>query len=89
MIRDAYFIYDPENVALLIEEWSSFTGSILSNLQAFDIKYNFEIGTAISLYKHALAKKLLKVNMNEKINLNDDVSNVIVPTLSDSKKRWA
>lgn len=53
------------------------------------MKYNFEIGTAISLYKHALAKKLLKVNMHEKINLNEDVSNVIVPTLSDSKKRWA
>lgn len=88
-LRDAYFIDDPETVALLIEEWSSFTGSILANLQAFDMKYNFEVGTAISLYKHALAKKLLKVNMHEKINLNEDVSNVIVTTLSDAKKRWA
>lgn len=88
-LRDAYFIDDPETVTLLIEEWNSFTGSILSNLQSFDIKYNFEIGTAISLYKYALAKKLLKVNMYEKINLNDDVSNVIVSTLTDSKKRWA
>lgn len=88
-LRDAYFVNDEENLALLIEEWRGFTGVILANLQAFDMNYNFELGTGISLYKHALAKKLLKVNMHEKINLNDDVSNVLVTTLSDSKKRWA
>lgn len=88
-LRDAYFVNDVENLALLMEEWHSFTGSVLASLQAFDMKYNFEIGTGISLYKHALAKKLLKVNMHEKINLNEDVSNVLVANLSDSKKRWA
>lgn len=88
-LRDAYFVNDDESLSLLMEEWSSFTGSVLANLQAFDTKYNFELGTGISLYKHALAKKLLKVNMHEKINLNDDVSNVLLATLSDSKKRWA
>ncbi|WJE30600.1 TnsA endonuclease N-terminal domain-containing protein [Bacillus altitudinis] len=88
-LRDSYFINDDENLTLLMRDWSSFTGSVLANLQAFDMKYNFELGTGISLYKHALAKKLLKVNMHEKIDLNEDVSNVIVSTLSDSKKRWA
>lgn len=88
-LRDAYFVNDVENLALLMEEWHSFTGSVLMSLQAFDMKYNFEIGTGISLYKHALAKKLLKVNMHEKINLNEDVSNVLLANLSDSKKRWA
>lgn len=88
-LRDAYFVNDDENLALLMEEWRSFTGSVLANLQAFDTKYNFELGTGISLYKHALAKKLLKVNMHEKINLNDDVSSVLFATLSDSKERWA
>lgn len=86
-LRDAYFVNDDENLALLMEEWRGFAGSVLGNLQAFDRKYNFEVGTGISLYKHALAKKLLKVNMHEKINLNDDVSNVLMATLSDSKKR--
>ncbi|WP_339196525.1 TnsA endonuclease N-terminal domain-containing protein [Solibacillus sp. FSL R5-0449] len=88
-LRDAYFINDDENLELLMGEWHTFTGSILANLQAFDIKFNLEIGTGISLFKHALAKKLLKVNMHEKITLNEDVSNVIVATLTDSKKRWA
>lgn len=88
-LRDAYFVDDDENLILLMEEWPGFTGSVLANLQAFDTKYNFELGTGISLYKHALAKKLLKVNMHEKISLNEDVSNVIVTTVSDSKKRWA
>lgn len=88
-LRDAYFVNDDENLALLMEEWSGFTGAVLANLQAFDMKYNFEVGTGISLYKHALAKKLLKIDMNEKINLNEDVSNVLLATSFDSKKRWA
>ncbi|MBB4825597.1 hypothetical protein HNO89_002833 [Sporosarcina luteola] len=88
-IRDAYFINDNETLTLLMEEWNRFTGSVITNLQAFDMKYNFEVGTGISLYKHALAKKLLKVNMHEKISLNEDVSNVMVTAVSDSKKRWA
>jgi len=88
-LRDSYFVNDDETLALLMEEWNRFTGLVLVNLQAFDTKYNFELGIGISLYKHALAKKLLKVNMYEKISLNEDVSNVIVTTVSDSKKRWA
>lgn len=88
-LRDAYFVDDDENLILLMEEWPGFTGSVFANLKAFDTKYNFKLGTGISLYKHALAKKLLKVNMHEKISLNEDVSNVIVTTVSDSKKRWA
>ncbi|MGG0718921.1 TnsA endonuclease N-terminal domain-containing protein [Robertmurraya massiliosenegalensis] len=88
-LRDAYFVDEGEKVDLLMNEWASFNGTVLENLQAFDMKYNFEMGTAISLYKHALAKKLIKVDMNNKIDLKEDVTNVLLMNASDFKKRLA
>lgn len=88
-LRDAYFVDEGEKVDLLMNEWASFNGTVSENLQAFDVKYNFEMGTAISLYKHALAKKLIKVDMNKKIDLKEDVTNVLLMNASDFKKRWA
>lgn len=88
-LRDAYFVDEGEKVDLLMNEWASFNGTVLENLQAFDVKYNFEMGTAISLYKHALAKKLIKVDMNNKIDLKEEVTNVLLMNASDFKKRWA
>lgn len=87
-LRDAYFINELEKLNLFIDEWNSFTGPLLPNLKRFDLKYNFEDGTAISLYKHALAKKLLIVDMNEPINLYTDVSKIFKGSLSESKMGW-
>lgn len=89
LIRDAFFIEEQTNLEFLMKEWPGFQGTILSNLQNFDEKYNLELGTGISLYKHALAKKLLKINMHEKFNLNNDISTVIRSNSLDFKKRWA
>ncbi|MBO0962441.1 heteromeric transposase endonuclease subunit TnsA [Neobacillus sp. MM2021_6] len=88
-LRDAYFVDEGEKVDLLMNEWTNFTGTVLENLQAFDMKYNFEAGTAISIYKHALAKKLLKVDMKKRIDLREDVANVLCTNTPDVKKRWA
>ncbi|PLR80080.1 heteromeric transposase endonuclease subunit TnsA [Bacillus canaveralius] len=88
-LRDAYFDDEGEKIDLLMKEWSGFKGALLENLQTFDEKYNFEMGTAISLYKHALAKKLLKVGMNKKIDLKENVGNILLMSYSDVNKRWA
>ncbi|SFQ87191.1 TnsA endonuclease C terminal [Bacillus mycoides] len=88
-LRDSYFVNEDEKLDLLMNEWSSFNGTVLENLQAFDVRYNFEMGTAISLYKHALAKKLLKVDMNKKIDLREEVSNILLTSYSNINKRWA
>ncbi|MGD6834421.1 TnsA endonuclease N-terminal domain-containing protein [Sutcliffiella halmapala] len=88
-LRDAYFVDEGEKIDLLMNEWHSFNGALLKNLQAFDEKHNFEMGTAISLYKHALAKKLLKVDMNQKIDLKEDVGNIFLMSYFDVNKRWA
>ena len=53
-LRDAYFINDTEKLSLFMGNWPSFNGELLKNLQEFDCKYHFEVGTAISLYKHRI-----------------------------------
>lgn len=88
-IRDAFFLDEVKEIELFMSEWHSFTGTLLDNLKEFDQKYNFELGTAISLYKHALSKKLLKVDMDRKIDINEEINNISVVHYHDASKRWA
>ncbi|OSX93868.1 hypothetical protein BTJ45_01932 [Bacillus mycoides] len=81
---------DNEELALFLSEWENFVGKLLSNLKLFDAKYNFEDGTGISLFKYALAKRLLKIDMTKPIvGFQEDVKNIEMLKQHDAAARWA
>ncbi|WP_433948077.1 TnsA endonuclease N-terminal domain-containing protein [Bacillus tropicus] len=88
-IKESYKVDDMEKVESLLFEWNNFEGNLLKNLKAFDKKYNFELGTGISIYKHALAKKIFTVDMTKKIDLNEDIQNIKILKQRDASARWA
>ncbi|MFK9095165.1 TnsA endonuclease N-terminal domain-containing protein [Bacillus salipaludis] len=88
-LRDAFYLEEHQQLELLLSEWCGFEGKLLDNLKAFERKYNFDTGTSISLYKSALAKKLLTVNMNRKIDLNESIENIKFLIHHDASARWA
>ncbi|SDK26725.1 TnsA endonuclease N-terminal domain-containing protein [Sediminibacillus albus] len=87
-IRQSYDI-DTKYFGVFVKEWNNFTGELLPNLKSLDSKYNLEVGTSLTLYKYALAKKIFKVDMSKRISLHEDVKNIKVQKNSDSGKRWA
>lgn len=50
--------------------------SIKEVLFCFDKKFEFEDGTGLLFFKHLLARKIVKVNMNKAINLEESCSTV-------------
>lgn len=88
-LRDSFHLDELQQLGYLLSEWSNFDGKLLQNLKAFDKKYNFETGTGISLYKSALARKFLAVNMVRKIDLTESVENIKVLKNHDASVRWA
>lgn len=88
-LRDSFHIEEYQQLESFLSDWSNFNGSLLENLKAFDRKYNFEVGTGISLYKSALARKFLAINMNNKIDLNESVENIKVLKHHGASARWA
>ncbi|MBT2653242.1 TnsA endonuclease N-terminal domain-containing protein [Oceanobacillus sp. ISL-73] len=83
------FDTDIKDFNVFLTEWDKFAGELLPNLKYLDAKYNFEIGTSITLYKYALAKKILMVDMSKRITLHEDVQNIKLQKPSAMNKRWA
>lgn len=88
-LRDSFFTEQNEELSLFLNEWSNFNGILLNNLKYFDEKYNFDFGTGISLYKNALAKKKLQVDMNKKISIKEDVDNILLRSQTKNTMRLA
>ncbi len=59
---------------LLLDELKSNEGIILRIIDFFDKKYRLEDGTGLSVFKHVLARKKVRVNMLKDIDLRQDVS---------------
>src|SRR5690606_22962797 len=66
-----------EYLHILLDEWDNFVGELLPNLKRLDSKYNLELGTSLALFKYALVRKILKVDMARKITLYEDVSDIL------------
>jgi len=77
-IHKSYYLENEDLLLakLLYKELQISEGTILMILDLFDKKYNLEQGTGLSLYKYLLAKKELRVNMQDDINLRADVSTI-------------
>lgn len=71
-LKNAYHSDESELLATFLTEWPRFSGTLLENLNAFDEKHNLDGGTGVSLYRHALARRYLLINMLEKIDLRAD-----------------
>jgi hypothetical protein len=62
----------------LLKLITDFQGSTVKEVvNKFDKELNTENGTGLLLYKHLLARKILKVNMNKPINLEQPCSEII------------
>lgn len=72
-LKNAYHCEESELLGTFLTEWPRFSGSLIKNLNAFDEKYNLDGGTGVTLYRHAVARRYLLVNMLEKIDLGADV----------------
>ena len=71
------YYLEEENIPLaylLFNELRSNEGMILRIINFFDMKYRLEDGTGLSILKHLLARKKVKVNMLQDIDLRKDVS---------------
>lgn len=81
---------EKEELMVFLSEWKHFDGTLLTNLKAYDTKYNFENGTGISLFKYALTKKILKIDMSKPIiGFQEDVKNIEVLKQHEDIARWA
>lgn len=88
-LRTRSYHEDDKELNLFLQEWPTFIGPVIENLHLFDKKYNLDDGMGLRLYKKALAKKILKIDMDKDIDLFENAENIEGnPTLSDSK-RWA
>ncbi|MGE7717621.1 TnsA endonuclease N-terminal domain-containing protein [Priestia megaterium] len=88
-IKQSYYLDDYSYIEVFMSDWKNFKGNLRENLNAFDLRYNFDVGTGILLYKYALARKLLSVDMNKKISLNEEVENITVQQEAITFERWA
>lgn len=91
-LRSAYTLPDSTDsnfVAILLEKFNTGTGMILNNLKEFDEQYQLEKGTALVLYRHVIANKLVKLDMTKKFDLTADLSTIAVLPLNLEEKRWA
>ncbi|MCM3325012.1 TnsA endonuclease N-terminal domain-containing protein [Cytobacillus kochii] len=91
-LRSSYILpdtIDSSFITILLEKLKTGTGTILNNLKEFDEIYHLENGTAISLFRHTLANKLVKVDITKKFDLTADLSTIEVTSLHLEEKRWA
>ncbi|WP_339060576.1 TnsA endonuclease N-terminal domain-containing protein [Tepidibacillus marianensis] len=63
--------------------------TILKVLTEFDINYKLEKGSALSMFKWMLAKKIIKIDIKEEIDLKNSTSHLQIPEIKISKERWA
>lgn len=75
-----------EYLHILLDEWDNFVGELLPNLKRLDSKYNLELGTSLALFKYALVRKILKVDMARKITLYEDVSDILYFAIEKCRK---
>ncbi|PLR75793.1 heteromeric transposase endonuclease subunit TnsA [Bacillus sp. V3-13] len=80
---------DSSFITILLEKLKTSTGTILNNLKEFDELYHLEKGTALALYRHIIANKLVKLDMTKKFDLTADLSTIGVISLNLEEKRWA
>ncbi|KMY33741.1 hypothetical protein ACZ11_01270 [Lysinibacillus xylanilyticus] len=91
-IRSSFELLDFEEKSflnLLLEEIKMKNGPILQNLNRFDEQYSLEGGTALMLFRHAIANKLIKINLYNKFRLTDDISTIEIIDKEQNEKRWA
>lgn len=91
-LRSSYRLPDAADssfVTSLLEKLITGTGMILNNLKEFDEQYHLEKGTALALYRHVIANKLVKLEMTKKFDLTAELSTIEVLPLSLEEKRWA
>lgn len=87
-IHESYYV-DQESLILadiLYNELRSNQGMILRIINFFDKKYKLEEGTGLSLFKYLLARKKIKVNMLEDIDLRTDVNILEFTNFEDEEK---
>jgi hypothetical protein len=51
-------------------------GQLLNALNIFDFNYSLETGSSLALFKHLVAKKIISLDMMEKINLRMNIDNL-------------
>ncbi|MBT2639379.1 TnsA endonuclease N-terminal domain-containing protein [Bacillus sp. ISL-39] len=51
-------------------------GRLLNVLNAFDFNYSLEAGSALAMFKHLLAKKIIRLDMQQKINLKMEIGDL-------------
>lgn len=89
-LRSSYALPDSTDsgfITILLEKLKTCTGTILNNLKEFDELYHLEKGTALALYRHLIANKLVKLDMTKKFDLADDLSTIEVLSLNLEEKR--
>lgn len=62
---------------------NSETKAINEILSMFDSEFNIDQGTGITIYKHLLSRKILRVNMNEAILFNQPCNSVQILTKAE------
>jgi hypothetical protein len=91
-LRSSYTLPDSTDksfVTILLEKLNTGTGTILNHLKELDEVYHLQKGTALALYRHTIANKLVKIDMTKKIDLTAELSTIEVSALNLEEKRWA
>jgi len=91
-IRSSYVLPysdDQSFFNLLLDDLKIKNGSILHNLKLFDEQYSLDGGTALALFRHAIANKLVKIDLYKKFDLTSEISTIEVLALNQGQKRWA
>ncbi|WP_339181675.1 TnsA endonuclease N-terminal domain-containing protein [Oceanobacillus sp. FSL W7-1293] len=88
-LRSSYILADTTDssfISILVERLKTGNGTILNALKEFDEHYHLEKGTALALYRHSIAKKLVKLDMTQKFDLTSDLSTIKVLSLIPKKR---
>lgn len=91
-VHKSYFDEDANDKEInnqLLYALSRQEGSIISALNEFDEEYKLEKGTALSIFKWMLARKIIKINIKDKIDLKNEMSYLQIPKVKVSDERWA
>ena len=91
-MRSAFDLLDFEELPfldLLLKELKEKNGSIINNLKRFDEQYSLDGGTALTLFRHAIANKFIKIDLYKKFHLTGDLSTIEIIEVGQNKKRWA
>jgi len=91
-MRSSFELFDFEELPfldLLLNELKEKKGSILNNLNRFDEQYSLERGAALTLFRHAIANKLIKIDLYKKFHLTGDLSTIEILEVGQNEKRWA